>query len=79
MKGSWTAAPLQANPRRRQVGYKRAGLPGKTNSAAAYGSVMHHAILQVLERQLAQGTPFDQALRMALDTFAHYCGSVVRR
>lgn len=54
-----------------QVGYKRAGLPDKTNSAAVYGSVMHHA-LQVLERELNTGTPFETALQKALETFAWY-------
>lgn len=54
-----------------QVGYKRAGLPDKTNSAAVYGSVMHHA-LQVLERELHSSTPFEVALRKSLETFAHF-------
>lgn len=54
-----------------QVGYRRAGLPDKTNSAAAYGSVMHHA-LEVLDRQLHEGTPFEAALNMALETFTYY-------
>lgn len=62
---AWARCPAQ-------FGYRRAGLPSKTNSAAAFGSVMHHAILQVLEREMALGTPFDRALRMSLDTFAHY-------
>lgn len=55
-----------------QVGYQRAGLPSKTNSAAAYGSVMHHAVLVVLERQLAQGVAFEQAVAASVDTFLHY-------
>ena len=54
-----------------EFGYKRAGLPSKTNSAAAYGSVMHHA-LEVLERALHEHVPFEQALRKSLETFAHY-------
>lgn len=54
-----------------QVGYKRAGLPDATNSAAAYGSVMHHA-LQVLDRELHEGTPFEQALGKTLATFTHF-------
>jgi PD-(D/E)XK nuclease superfamily len=54
-----------------QVGYRRAGLPEKTNSAAAYGSVMHHA-LQVLERDLCGGVPFEAALTHAVETFTWY-------
>lgn len=55
-----------------QVGYTLAGLPTQTNSAAAYGSVVHHAILTVLEPQLKADVPFETALRAALDTFAYY-------
>lgn len=55
-----------------QVGYARAGLPTQTNSAAAYGSIVHHAALNVLERQLREKVPFEQALAAALETFAHY-------
>lgn len=66
-----------------QYGYRRAGLPSKTNSAAAYGSVMHHA-LQVLERKLhdariktepksaAYETAYRQAVHAAKETFVHY-------
>lgn len=54
-----------------QVGYARAGLPEQTNSAAAYGSVMHHS-LEVLERELHTGTAFEAALQKSLETFAHY-------
>ena len=54
-----------------QFGYRKAGLPSKTNSAAAYGSVMHHA-LETLERELHLDTPFPDALATALETFAHY-------
>ncbi len=54
-----------------QYGYQRAGLPSKTNSAAAYGSVMHHA-LEVLERALHEQVPFEEALARSLETFAHY-------
>ncbi len=53
-----------------EYGYRRQGLRGETNSAAAYGSVMHHAI-QVFERvRIEEG--FDVALQKALETFAHY-------
>lgn len=54
-----------------QYGYQRAGLPSKTNSAAAYGSVMHHS-LEVLERALHEGVTFEDALQRSLETFAHY-------
>ena len=54
-----------------QVGYQRAGLPSKTNSAAAFGSVMHHA-LEVLQRELHDKTPFDLALQKAIETFTFY-------
>lgn len=52
-------------------GYKRKGLTTTTNSAAAYGSVIHHAI-QVFERQVALGTSRKAALQMALETFSFY-------
>ena len=53
-----------------QYGYKRAGIADKSNSASAYGSVMHHA-LQVFERtRITDG--FDTAVRSALETFVHY-------
>lgn len=55
-----------------QVGYKRAGLPSKTNSAAAFGSVVHHSLLQVLERQLAAKVPFEKALADSIATFLYY-------
>lgn len=54
-----------------QVGYRRAGLPSKTNSAAAFGSVMHHA-LETLERELHEGTPFEIALRKGLEISTFY-------
>jgi hypothetical protein len=52
-------------------GYSHAGAPTTTNSAAAYGSVMHHA-LQVFERERAVGVTFELALQKSLDTFVHY-------
>lgn len=52
-------------------GYARAGVPDQTNSAAAFGSVMH-AALQVLERERATGTPFAQAVADAIETFVHF-------
>jgi hypothetical protein len=55
-----------------EYGYARAGLPNKTNSAAAFGSVMHVALLQVFERERAMGTPVELATKKALDTFLYY-------
>jgi hypothetical protein len=52
-------------------GLGRNGVPGRTNSGAAYGSVLHHA-LQVLERLRAEGVPFEEALARALASFIHY-------
>lgn len=54
-----------------QVGYTRAGWRDDTNSAAAFGSVMHHA-LHVFERERNTGTDFGDAVQMALETFVHY-------
>lgn len=63
-----------------QMGYRKAGLPSKTNSAAAYGSVMHHSI-QVLERHLHEArqkpptefaSAYQSAVKSALETFVHY-------
>jgi PD-(D/E)XK nuclease superfamily len=67
-----------------QYGYQRAGAPRKTNSAAAYGSVMHHS-LDLLERmiydaRLRHPDPRDPAMteeiRQAVDAaarnFVHY-------
>jgi hypothetical protein len=54
-----------------EEGYRRAGMPMATNSGAAYGSVMHHAV-QVLEREVATGTSRQVALQTAIETFAHY-------
>lgn len=65
------------------MGYRKAGLPSKTNSAAAYGSVMHHA-LQVLERLIHEArtqhdmkspeflAAFRKAVQSSLETFVHY-------
>lgn len=51
-------------------GYKLRGLPTQTNSAAAYGSVVHHA-LQVFERtRVLEG--YDIAVQKALETFVFY-------
>lgn len=65
-----------------QYGYRRAGLASKTNSAAAYGSVMHVAI-EVLERRLWELRPlhpnstafrdeYARAVDEALATFWFY-------
>lgn len=54
-----------------QYGYARAGWRDETNSAAAYGSVMHSA-LQVLEHERAHGTPFEQCVMKALEHFVYY-------
>lgn len=51
-------------------GYRRLGWNTKTNSAAAYGSVVHHA-LQVFERcRVIEG--YEPALQKALETFVFY-------
>lgn len=42
-----------------------------TNSGAAYGTVIHHAI-GLMEREIALGTPRAQALQIALENFVHY-------
>ena len=60
---AWSRCPAS-------YGYKRAGWNTQTNSAAAYGSVVHHS-LQVFERfRLVEG--FDTALQKALETFVFY-------
>jgi hypothetical protein len=61
---AWARCPAQ-------YGYRRAGWRDETNSAAAYGSVVHHA-LNTLERALHEKVPFEQALRSALETFVYY-------
>jgi hypothetical protein len=53
------------------LGYKRAGLPTRTNSAAAYGSVMHHALTQ-LHRDLHAGVSFEVAVLRAQENFVHF-------
>jgi hypothetical protein len=62
--GAWSRCPAQ-------FGYQRAGMPRKTTSALAYGSVMHHA-LHVLEDQVANGTNLIDALNIAIETFTTY-------
>src|SRR5437764_14044055 len=52
-------------------GYKLAGVPTTTNSAAAYGSVIHYAI-SLFERLFATGTSFTDARQKALESFVHY-------
>lgn len=54
-----------------QYGYRRAGWREDSNSALAYGSVMHHALL-VLETLRAEGKPFEEAVKVATETFTHY-------
>lgn len=61
---SWARCPAQ-------YGYKRAGWKDETNSAAAYGSVMHHS-LNLLERLIHEKVPFQQAVQQALETFVYY-------
>lgn len=52
-------------------GYRRAGLPDRTNSGTAYGSVMHLS-LQRFELAVAEGLTRAEAERQAIDTFRHY-------
>lgn len=54
-----------------ELGLKMAGAPSTTNSAAAYGSVMHHAIT-IFERELYTGTSKPEALQKAIETFLYY-------
>ena len=54
-----------------EFGYKRAGVANSTNSAAVYGTVMHHSLL-VLERQMALGDSEALALNKAIETFIYY-------
>lgn len=54
-----------------QAGYRLKGMRSETNSAAAYGSVMHSA-LHVLELRRAEGVPFEQAVQRALEHFIYY-------
>lgn len=76
MLAAWSRCPAE-------VGYKRAGVPSKTNSAAAYGSVIHH-VLQAMERSLHESrlkyrvkSPefhqhFQAAVQVALESFVFY-------
>lgn len=71
---AWSRCPAE-------VGYQRAGVPSQTNSAAAYGSVIHH-VLQGLERSLHEGrmkygvrsakfaAHHHDAVQVALESFA---------
>jgi len=52
-------------------GFSRQNLPRRTNSGAAYGSVVHHS-LEALERMRAEGVPFDEAVERSVATFLHY-------
>ena len=52
-------------------GYRRAGLPARTNSGAAYGGVIHF-VLEAVERQRAEGVPFEEAVESAVASFLHY-------
>lgn len=54
-----------------EYGYKRAGVANSTNSAAVYGTVMHHSLL-VFERQMALGDSEALALNKAIETFIYY-------
>lgn len=61
---AWIRCPAAFN-------YGRLGWPQEQNSAAAYGTVMHHCLL-VFERQRAEGASVDAAARSAQETFVHY-------
>jgi len=52
-------------------GYRRAGVPEQSNSAAVFGTVMHDA-LHWLERQRAMGMPFEECVQGAIQRFCHY-------
>lgn len=52
-------------------GYRRQGWPEQQSSAAAYGSVMHHALL-VFERARAEGQPHQSAVKAAVSTFVWF-------
>jgi hypothetical protein len=54
-----------------ELGLKLGGAPTTTNSAAAYGSVMHHAIT-VFERAYYTGTPKREALQQAIESFLFF-------
>lgn len=50
---------------------ERAGHQTVQTSALTYGTVLHHCLLNVFEREFRTGTQWSHALRMALDTFTH--------
>lgn len=52
-------------------GYKRQGWPEPQSSAAAFGSVVHHALL-VFERARAEGDGHELATRKAVETFVWF-------
>lgn len=52
-------------------GYRRAGVPDKTNSAAVFGTVVHDA-LHWLERERSLGRPFEECVQGATARFLHY-------
>lgn len=54
-----------------QAGYRLKGMRSDTNSAAAYGSVMHSA-LHVLEQKRAEGVAFEDCVNLALEHFLWY-------
>jgi len=51
--------------------YRRKGWKEPQTSAAAFGSVVHHALL-VFERARTEGTDHATATAMAVETFVHY-------
>lgn len=69
---AWTRCPAE-------FGYRLAGLPDKSNSAAAYGSVMHYA-LATYERERVKNIRAGmglkdavlEAYRKAIETFVYY-------
>lgn len=54
-----------------RVGYRRAGEHEDSNSAMAFGSVIHFALL-ALETLRAEGRPFEECVERAVQTFQHY-------
>lgn len=54
-----------------EYGFRRAGLPQKTNSGTAYGVIMHLA-MQRFELSVAEGMSIEEATALAIDTFLHY-------
>jgi len=64
---AWIRCPAEFN-------FARQGLPNATNSASAFGSVMHNS-LQVFERvRIAEN--FDSAVKKAIETFRYYWNPV---